>query len=190
MITLWNPTNENFAMQFEGRMYYLKPDERVKVSEPCGKHLLTGFGPRGLTSLEYGDEPRMEQIRADALKLNRDFKLRQVVEYNRRNESRKQMNLAFLIPPEHIREYAKELGIDLLAPYSVREEENARIQQLQDVNEKLSKALDSRDQLLAEQTSSMRAMMERLEKLEKASALAPEPPAERPLKEAKGGKAS
>lgn len=122
MITLWNPTDETFEMQFEGRMYRLEPGGKAKVSEPCGKHLLTGFGQRGLTSLEYGDEDQIEKIRGDALSLNRAFKMRQVVEYNQRNESRKQMNMPFLLPPEHIRKYAKDLNIELLAPFSVRAE--------------------------------------------------------------------
>ena len=34
MITLWNPTDETFEMQFEGRMYRLEPEGRAKVSEP------------------------------------------------------------------------------------------------------------------------------------------------------------
>src|SRR5512137_965001 len=110
-IKIWNPTNETMTMQFEGRTFIMKPDSFEKVTESCGKHLLTGFGPRGLTSLEHGDDEA--KVRADALSRNRDFKLKQVIDYNRRNESRKQMNLPFLIPPDYIKDYAKELGIDL-----------------------------------------------------------------------------
>lgn len=188
MITLWNPTDETFEMQFEGRMYRLEPEGKVKVSEPCGKHLLTGFGQRGLTSLEYGDEGRVDNIRDDALSLNRTFKTRQVVEYNQRNESRKQMNMPFLMPPDHIRRYAKDLGIELLAPFSIRSEENARIQQLTDLNEKLSAALDSRDTQVSRLTETTEKLMARLEALETRSPEAsPEAPSKR---EVKGGKVS
>lgn len=188
MITLWNPTDETFEMQFEGRMYRLEPNGRAKVSEPCGKHLLTGFGQRGLTSLEYGDEDKIDNIRGDALELSHKFKLRQVVEYNQRNESRKQMNMPFLLPPDHIRKYAKDLNIELLAPFSVRSEENARIQQLTDLNEKLSGALDARDQQVSRLTDTTEKLLARLEALENRAPA--EPPEASAKREVKGGKAS
>lgn len=181
MIVLYNPTNEMFEMQFEGRTYRIGPEEKLRVSEACGKHLLTGYGPRGLTGLEFGDEANIDQIRADGIKRNREFKLKCVIEYNQRNESRKQMNMPFLIPPEHIKNYARELNIELIAPFSVREEENARIQALTEQNRKLGEALDKRDAEMAQ----MREMLESLMKSIKADQAASEA-----KKEAKGAKVS
>lgn len=178
-ITLWNPTTETFVMQFEGRTLILNAGQLMKVTESCGKFLLGGFGQRGLTSLEYGDDD--EKIRNDALERNRAFRVKQVVDYNQRNEARKQMNLPYLNPPELIRQYARELGIDIIAPFTVRAEENARIQQLEDINTKLSTALE-------EERSERKKMSDQINALMKM--MQPEKPSEElpPKKEAKGAK--
>ncbi|MFA5377336.1 MAG: hypothetical protein WC455_16415 [Dehalococcoidia bacterium] len=136
-LVLWNPTNEDFDMQYSGVSFTLKSGEKREIEISAGKHLLNAFGPRGLTSLKYGDEANEERIGRDAIDRNIEFKKRQVVNYNQQNESRKHMNLGYLPPSDIMRRYSKELGLKLLEPYSVRDEERAGIADTRRENEEL-----------------------------------------------------
>lgn len=180
MIIIWNPTNETLVMQFEGRTYTMPPNDRQKVTEPCGKHLLTGYGQRGLTSLEYGDDEII--IGEQAKERNREFKLKQVVDYNQRNEARKQMNLSYINPPAQIKQYARDIGIEIIAPFSVRTEENARIQQLEDINKSLAGALEEERTERNRMSEMMNSIMAKLESAEKTSAVSPDKEAKKGVK--------
>jgi len=97
--------------------------------------LLNAFGQRGLTSLTYGCDE--EKVKEDAIQRNHDFKVKMVVDFNQRNESRQMMKLGYLPPTEKIKEYAIELGLKLLEPYAIREEERAGIAEGKKENEAL-----------------------------------------------------
>lgn len=136
---IWNPTKEELAGQYAGVSYFLQPDEKRKVEDNCGKHLLNQLGQRGLSDLEYrSDEGK---IKADALARNKSFKLRMIVEFNQRNEARKQMNLGFIPPSKEIDGYAQELGIELLKPYNVNVGDHDKLQRLEQENNVLKTQL-------------------------------------------------
>jgi hypothetical protein len=136
-MVLWNPTNEDFDMQYAGISFTIKAGEKQEVAGNCARHILNSFTTRGLTSLKYGDEKNEEKIGADAIARNIEFKKRQITNYNQQNENRKHMNLGFLPPTESIKKYAIELGLKLLEPYSVRDEERAGISNANKENEAL-----------------------------------------------------
>jgi len=119
---LYNPTNEVLSFAYGGITFFFNPQERKKVEDAAGKHLLHNLGARGLTVLEYGcDEAKIEK---DAVERNINFKRNMVVEFNQRNEQRKQTNFAYLAPTKEVKEYAIELGMGLLEPFSPRDREH------------------------------------------------------------------
>jgi len=92
MIFIWNPTTEDMSYQYGGLTYTISAGKRKKVDEPEGNHTLNALGSRGLTKLVFDDDGKSvneEQIGKDAIERNREFKVRQVVTYNERNERRK-----------------------------------------------------------------------------------------------------
>lgn len=156
-LMLWNPTSEDFeGMQYAGISIGLKAGEKQIFAIKCATHLLNAFGQRGLTSLTYGSNE--EVVGKAAIQRNRDFKEKQVVEYNQRNESRRAMQLGYLPPTETLKKYAIELGLKLLEPYTVRDEERAGIAQAKTENEELKKKLAAQETEMSE----MRAMMQQL----------------------------
>lgn len=137
-LTLWNPTNEDLDMQYAGISLTMKAGEERAYEIACAKHLLNGFGPRGLTSLKYGcTDADKKAIGEAAVQRNIDFKKKQIVEYNQRNENRKQMGLGYLPATEAVKKYSIELGLKLLEPYSVRDEERSDIGALKAENSEL-----------------------------------------------------
>lgn len=146
MILLFNATTERFDMQYAGRFVSLDPGEKKEFEDPMAKHLLNSFGPRGLTYLKYGDNE--EDIGSKAREVNESFKKRQVEIYNVGNEQRKMMNLGYTPPTKQIKQYALELGIKLLEPYSVRDEERAGISDAKRENETLRKELEEMKAML------------------------------------------
>ncbi len=112
-------------MQYAGISLRLEPGQKQLFTLKCASHLLNAFGQRGLTSLSYGADETT--IGEEAKKRNVDFKTKQIVEYNQRNEGRKQMGMGYLPPTKEITKYAIELGLKLLEPYQVRDEERAGI---------------------------------------------------------------
>ncbi len=157
-IMCWNPTNEKFDMQYAGISIGFEPGQREILAIKCANHLLNAFGQRGLTSLSYGADE--EKIKKDAIQRNHDFKTKQVVEYNQRNEARKQMKLGYLPPTEKLKAYAIELGLKLLEPYQVRDEERASISEAKTENETLKKQLADQGKQLAELQTTLNKFME------------------------------
>lgn len=134
-MVLWNPTSEDLDMQYAGISITMKAGQEQAYEISCARHLLNGFGPRGLTSLKYGcTDYEKKRIGEAAIQRNREFKEKQVVEYNQRNENRKQMGLGFNPPTETVKRYARELKLELLQPYSVRDAERSDIEQLRSEN--------------------------------------------------------
>ena len=120
---------------------------------------------RGITSLKYGDEPREKEIGEKAIERNYEFKKRQVVGYNLQNENRKHMNLGYLPPSSIIKKYAIELGVKLLEPFSVRDEEREAIARTSIENEKLKIQIEEmQKQHMAEMTEFKQMMQKLLEK--------------------------
>jgi len=148
-ITLFNPTNEDLTGCKGGKNFtipkYPERGHKVTVDDAKAKHLLNVLGPRGLTSLEYGDElddGKNEKRKAeDGRNRNLSFKRKQVIRYNQENEARKAQQLGYINPPDHIEEYAKELGTGLIQPYAVQDVKNEEISGLKETNAELMKQL-------------------------------------------------
>lgn len=157
-LTLWNPTSEDFeGMQYAGISIGLKAGEKQIFAIKCAAHLLNAFGQRGLTSLTYGSDE--EKVGKAAIQRNLDFKTKQVVDYNQRNENRKAMQLGYLPPTEILKKYALELGLKLLEPYTVRDEERAGITKATVENEELKKKLAAQETEMAEMKEMMKQLL-------------------------------
>lgn len=123
-IVLFNPTNEELRAQYGGIDVVVAPrgedGDMLRVDDQKARHVLNILGPRGLTSLEFGDEGDvLEQKANDGIKRAEEFKQRQVRAYNRDNEARKMRTLEYVEPPEQIKQWAKDLGVVLLQPYEL-----------------------------------------------------------------------
>lgn len=152
---LWNPTDrlgEKFQEVFSG--HYLgvgtkiDPGKKIKVDDARARHLLNTLSIRGLVSLDYGDDSNLDTIAEEALKRNRDFKIKQVNEHNERNEARKAIGLPFLIPTPTLRLYAEELGEDLVQPYRVKDQDRGRVTELEKENAVLREQINSMNEKL------------------------------------------
>jgi len=151
-------------MQYAGRSFTLCKGEKEEVNEACANHLLNAFGQRGLTFLKYGDDE--SAIGKASVDRNREFKKRQVQIYNQTNEQRKLTRLGYLPPSQKLKEYALELGIKLIEPYSMKDEEKAAIAKSTIENELLKAQTAKQSEEIAE----LRAMMKQLlEKDDKSS---------------------
>ena len=167
-IVIWNPTDEKFEAQYIGEFVEILPGQKIKVDDSRGKALLNTLGPRGLTSLEYGDEGDAEERKGKAArKRNFEFKKQQVIRYNQQNEAHKIEGKPYLTPPDQIKQYALDVGIKLLEPYSFGDaeveeisrlrqdkgEQNRYIRQLEDQNkeqaEMIGKLSGTVDKLLS-----------------------------------------
>lgn len=155
---LWNPCNEDFDMQYSGLSIRLSPGEKQLFPIACASHLLNAFGQRGLTSLVYGSEE--EKVGEAARQRNYEFKKRQVVEYNQRNENRKSMGMGYLPPGQKVKDYALELGVKLLEPYSMKDEERAAISNSSKENEDLKRKLADQAKEMSELKDFMREFLE------------------------------
>jgi hypothetical protein len=146
---LWNPTNEELFYAFGGITFFFQPGEKRKVEDAAGKHLLHNLGIRGLTVLDYDCDEK--KIGADAIARNLEFKRKTVVEFNQRNEQRKQTNFPYLVPTEQVAGYAKELGVKILEPYVPRDNEagSSAMTTMKAENESLKTTLEDLTQKMA-----------------------------------------
>lgn len=140
-ITLFNPTKDEFQATYGGVTFVIPPFSKdghmIRVDDNKGNHILNQLGPRGLTSLEYGDEGEVKKKKADdGRRRNLDFKRTQIARYNRDNEARKSRQLAYVTPPKHINDWAEELGIGLITPYEIQDIKNEEISRLRADSEK------------------------------------------------------
>lgn len=158
-IILFNPTNEDLTTQYIGEDVTIQAGKKVRVDDPRGRHVLNVLGPRGLMTLEYGDEGEGEEKKAETgRQRNKDFKYKQVIDFNTLNEQRFQSRLPYLQPSAHIKRYANELGIELRQPYAVPEAAKRDMAQAMQKNEELvreNRQKDSEIQELREQVSEL-----------------------------------
>jgi len=148
MITLYNPTNEQFDMQHQGVSFSLKAGDKVEVEDARARHVLNSMGPRGLTTLFYGCDE--EKIKRDAVLRNLAFKKKQITEYNQRNENRKMEGKSYLPPTEKVTEYAIELGLKLLEPFTMKDEERSEISKAKEENAGLKREMEEMREMMSE----------------------------------------
>lgn len=123
---------EPFVGQYLGLEVRIDPGQKLKVSDPTARHILNVFAPRGLISLDYGDD---EEKRAEeALERNRAFKIKQINDYNEKNEARKHQGLPYLWPHKQIKVYAKEFGAKLIESYKIDDAQIKKTEALEKEN--------------------------------------------------------
>ena len=125
-------------MQYAGVSMTLYPGELEMFEINCAKHLLNAYGARGLTSIPHGGDE--EKLKSDGKRRNEEFKRKQVTEYNIRNENRKNMGMGYLPPTKKMREYALELGLELMEPYAPRDTERLKLGDMERKNIELEKS--------------------------------------------------
>ncbi len=151
MITIFNPTNESFKMMYAGIEILMVPEEKKTVDDAMAGHLLKHFAARGLSQLLYGDN---EQIVGDQGKTrNYDFKKEQINRYNIMNENRKMQGMGYLPPTQEIKKYSIELGIKLLEPYTMKDEEKSEISRIGKENAEMNKKIMALMEQMGEMTS-------------------------------------
>ena len=145
---LYNPTDENLEGFHIGNRYIIHPEEKMKVQDKAGRHLLTHLSTRGLVTLEFGDD-EAEKAK-EGLERNHAFKIKQIGTFNQLNEANKIQGLPYAQPPKAVAEYAKELGVDIKQPYLV---ENVQVQnqnQIKEENVELRQQMADMQKQLAE----------------------------------------
>lgn len=166
MIVLLNYTDEDLGYQYGGLSYTISAKKEgkagtKKVQDSEGHHALNSLGARGLTKVEYDDEGQPcngEKNETDAIERNRQFKIRQVNNYNYRNQQRKASGQSYDVPTREVAKYAVELGIDLLQPYTMAIGEKAEIA-------KLNQADTEKDKRMEKLEEQNRLLMEKIENL-------------------------
>lgn len=139
-IVLFNPTDEELRTQYSGIDVVIPAGGKLRVDDQKARHVLNVLGPRGLTTLEYGDDEKIEAQKAkDGCTRALDFKKKQIRTYNRENEGRKMRNLEYAEPPEQIKSWAKDLGIVLIQPYELPSVNMEEMSTLRTANKELMK---------------------------------------------------
>jgi hypothetical protein len=157
-VTLWNPTKEDFTMEYQGLTLHLLAGEKHPTTVKCANHLLNSFGQRGLTSLTYGCDEK--QVEADAIQRNHDFKMNMIRRYNETNGANKVKGLPYQLPTKTIKGYALELGIELLEPYTMKDAEREAISKSTRENEELKAKLAAQDVAMTEMKTMLKQLME------------------------------
>lgn len=126
-IVLFNPTDEEMRAQYIGEEVVIppapKPGHKIRVDDARGRHLLNVLGPRGLVSLEYGDEGEGELKKAEiGRRRNLEFWRKQVMDFNQLNDAQQQRRLPYIQPTPEVKAAAKRLGIKLYEPMSSKDE--------------------------------------------------------------------
>ncbi|MCK4826052.1 hypothetical protein KA005_60450, partial [bacterium] len=158
---LFNPTDrleEKFQGLFRG--HYLgkgigvKPGEKVKVPDATARHLLNELAPRGLISLDFGDEE--EERAKEGLERNREFKVKQLRDFNEKNSARKHQGLPYLWPTKTLKLYAEEIGVKLVESYQVDDAQLQKVKTLetenQDLREQMKEMNEKMNQILEQMT--------------------------------------
>lgn len=166
---LYNPTNEDMETQYIGERVSIKSGAKVRVDDPRGRHVLNTLGPRGLVTLEYGDEGEGEEKKKQqGIERNMAFKRKQVIDFNTMNEQRFQSRLAYLTPTKQVQEYAKEIGVELRQPYNVESEASKEMaemkKQLAEQKEEVAKK-DDDIKSLTDQVNELISLNKRLLKM-------------------------
>lgn len=158
---LFNPTNkldekfqELFRGQYLGVGQIIKPGQKVKVPDATARHLLNELAPRGLISLDYGDA---EEARAkEGLERNREFKVKQLNDFNEKNSARKHQGLPYLWPTPTLKLYAEEIEVKLVESYQVDDAQLQKVNTLEtenkDLREQMKEMNDKMNQILEQMT--------------------------------------
>ncbi len=143
-VTLMNPTNEHMEPFFGGKPIVLAPGAKIRVDGSIGNHVINTHGLRGIISLDYDDgkikSKHDRSITIEEWKIekgkerNIEFKEKQVLMINQQNEKRKHEKMSYLDPTPVVKAYAKELGLELLSPYTATDKEQVKLNEMKEEN--------------------------------------------------------
>jgi archaellum component FlaC len=161
---LFNPTNEDLEGQYIGETTVIPIGGKVKVDDRRARHLLNNLGPRGLVSLDFGDEGEGERKKAEmGRKRNFDFKYRHVINFNQNNEQREQRKLGYIKPDEQTQRYADEVGVDLVQPYRPESQVAERVGALSQELEDKKRALEEKDKEVDDLKSTVKKLSDQMQ---------------------------
>lgn len=161
--TLFNATNEDLEAQHIGVTTIIKkfPEKghMVLVDDAKARHLLNILAPRGLTTLDYGDEGDAKKKKAaEGRKRNKEFKIKQIVDFNQNQQQNEANKISYSHPTEALKQYSDELGLDLIKPYELPNIEKGKIK-------KLKEKIEDKDIQLEEQAQQMKTMQSQISEL-------------------------
>jgi hypothetical protein len=146
---LFNPTNEVLECFYVGEKVTIPSGAKIRVDDPRGRQVLNELGRRGLRELEFGDEGAGELRKAEeGREANRDFKRKQIMNFNAVQDQRVQQKLPYLVPEPFLKEYAKELGMVLYEPYSSTDESKREGVELRDEIRRKENEIAEKDKAL------------------------------------------
>jgi len=142
---VWNPTDETFSPRHQGLEIVFPPNEKIQLDEARAAHILSAYGQRGLTPLEFNDQNEMvvvdgeditimEQKRRAGRRAWKEFRLKQIGTYNQQNERNKARHMEYLMPTADVQRWAKELNQELIQPYTVTSSGGGELVELRERN--------------------------------------------------------
>jgi len=154
---LYNPTGELVSVFHDGLEYKLNPGDKIKISDSAANHIIhtQHYDNRGLVKLEYGDNEKVKGT--EGLRKFKEFKKKQITIYNQTNTDNKIKGVPYIQPTEEVRKYAMDLGIELLEPYNLKDDEKAAISKSTEENAKLKAELKEMREQMAEMMKMMKA---------------------------------
>ena len=171
-IVVYNPTNEKLEATYIGTTVEIAPEQKIRMDDARARHVLNVLGPRGLVSLEYGDDADggagLEKKAKEGRKRNKEFKRHQVLRYNQMNESHKQQSLPYVAVTENVREYAKELGIGLVEPYHFKDAEMEEISNLRQTKDDKDRYIHKLEETNKQQAEDLKELKQQVQDLVKA----------------------
>ena len=167
-ITVFNPTNEDFPLVYEGitqiihgRCKEYPEGEALMMDEAKANFLVNRFGRRGLTTLEFkdGTDPAEKEKKIKhALAANKAFKIALVERHNQINEDRRQARQPLNKPTAEVTKYSEEFGIEILSPYTVKTEQGVELAELREANAAQAKQISG---MMSKMMELMNALQER-----------------------------
>lgn len=115
-----NFTEEAMEWKHGGITGILEPGDLKEFKDSVGNHILNAFSPRGLLRLTFeqaNDEAAKPELEEKARRINKEFWIRNITDFNRHNETMKNENKPYVFPPRHIETAAKRMGIPLIGPW-------------------------------------------------------------------------
>lgn len=152
---LANYTPDAITYTHSGLTGTIKPGELKDLEDSKANFILNKFDRRGLVALKFGDMPEVK--REEAMNTYRTFWTRQVLVYNQDNERRKNTQREYAEPTEQLVAHAKQLGIEILGPWTVKQTDSGAVQALRDENATLKSQLSLLSQQIADLADAMKA---------------------------------
>lgn len=140
MIVVYNGTPDTIPWTHGGISGKLKPGDWEKWEDARAKFVLNGWGQRGLVRLDYGD--KVEDKRAESMRLYKEFWFKQITRFNQENEIRRNENKPYNFPGKELTKHAEEFGVEVMGPWTMKETESTKVAALEAENKELRSKFD------------------------------------------------